>query len=226
MKKVLIAAVASSLITGAVIAATGIAGSGNTSTKTSPPPTMAQAFKDMQKKRDEHLANVAKRLDITPEKLKDAMTKVRKDELQSAVDSNRLTEAERDAILACMDNPLTCDRSNLPAFGGREFRHELRGKRPALRGKKPSQLRRKLRTQRSDFLAALAKELDIDVAKVRAAFRAEMPKMGPGPGVERGFHRGGHPGPGFGPPPGGPDGGGPGAPGSFEGPQGPPGQPA
>jgi hypothetical protein len=200
MKKVLIAAVASSLVTGAVIAATGIAGSSDNAKKTSPPPTMAQALKDMQKQRDEHLARVAKRLDISTEKLKDAIEKVGRADLDAAVDAGRLTPAERDAILACQANPLTCDRSNLPAFGGR-----------GVKGR--------------DFLAALAKELDIDAAKVRAAFRAERPRFhrgGPrgfGLGGRRGFH---------GPPPGGPGGpgGGPGAPGSFEAPAGAPGEPA
>ena len=65
MKKVLIAAVASALAMAAVVATTGIAGSGDTKKKTSPPPTMSQAFKDMQKQRDDVLARVAKRLDIS-----------------------------------------------------------------------------------------------------------------------------------------------------------------
>src|SRR5215216_3249131 len=103
MKKVLIAAVASSLVTAAVIAATGIAGSGDSKKKTSPPPTMAQALKDLEKQRDDHLARVAKRLDISTEKLKDAIEKVRKADLDEAVDAGRLTDAERDAILACKD---------------------------------------------------------------------------------------------------------------------------
>jgi hypothetical protein len=214
MKKVLIAAVASSLVTGAVIAATGIAGSGDTKKKTSPPPTMAQALKDMQKQRDDHLANVAKRLDISTEKLKDAIDKVRKADLDAAVTAGRLTDAERDAILACQDDPLKCDRSNLPAFGGRGFHHGPGGE--GRRGKG--------RANRQDFLAALAKELDISVARVRAAFQAERPKFrrgGPdgfGPGGRRGFH---------GPPPGGgPPAGGPGGPGSFEAPAIAPGEPA
>ena len=128
---------------------------------------MSQAFKDMQKQRDDHLARVAKRLDISTEKLKDALDKVVKADLDKAVDSGRLTSAQRDAILACQDAPLTCDRSNLPAFGGRG-----RGFHPGPRGEG--------RARGNDFLAALAKELGIDVAKVRAAFKAERPKFGRG----------------------------------------------
>ena len=222
MKKVLIAAVASALATAAVIAATGVAGSGDTKKKTSPPPTMSQAFKDMQKQRDDHLARVAKRLDISTEKLKDALDKVLKTNLDEAVDAGRLTAAQRSAILACKDAPLTCDRSNLPAFG--------RGFHPGMRGRGGA--------KGQDFLADLAKELDIDVAKVRAAFKAERPKFGRGmrggfgPGGPPGFRGGPGGGPG-GPPdfhggPGGgpPGGGGPGAPGSFQAPAGSPGEPA
>jgi energy-converting hydrogenase A subunit M len=223
MKKVLIAAVASALATVAVVAATGVAGSGDTTKKTSPPPTMSQAFKDMQKQRDDHLARVAKRLDISTEKLKDALDKVAKADLDKAVDSGRLTSAQRDAILACQDAPLTCDRSNLPAFGGRG-----RGFHPGPRGEG--------RARGNDFLAALAKELGIDVAKVRAAFKAERPKFGRGgrggfgPGGPPNF-RGGPGGPGgpggfHGGPGGPPGGGGPGAPGSFQAPAGAPGEPA
>src|SRR3954463_10941432 len=121
MKKVLIAAVASALATVGVVAATGIAGSGDTKKKTSPPPTMSQAFKDMQKQRDDVLARVAKRLDISPEKLKGALEKGGKAKLTEAAAAGGLRPAGRDAILACRGAPLTCDRSNLPAFGGRGF---------------------------------------------------------------------------------------------------------
>ena len=181
---------------------------------------MSQAFKDMQKQRDDHLARVAKRLDISTEKLQDALDKVIKTNLDEAVDAGRLTAAQRSAILACKDAPLTCDRSNLPAFG--------RGFHPGMRGRGGA--------KGEDFLADLAKELDIDVAKVRAAFKAERPKFGRGmrggfgPGGPHGF-RGGSGGPG-GPPgfrggPGGPPGGGgPGMPGSFQAPAGAPGEPA
>ena len=207
MKKVLIAAVASALVTAAVVAATGIAGSGDTKKKTSPPPTMSQAFKDMQKQRDDHLSRVAKRLDISTEKLKDALDQVLKTNLDEAVDAGRLTAAQRSAILACKDAPLTCDRSDLPAFG--------RGFHPGMRGRDGA--------KGQDFLADLAKELDIDVAKVRAAFRAERPKFGRGmrgggPGGPPDFHGG----PGGGPP----GGGGPGMPGSFQAPAGAPSEPA
>ena len=42
---------------------------------------------------------------------------MKKKHLDQAVKDNKLTEAQRDAILACDKAPLTCDRSNLPAYG-------------------------------------------------------------------------------------------------------------
>jgi hypothetical protein len=202
MKRILIAAVASSLATGAVIAATGIAQDDNDD-KTKPPPTMKQALADAEKQRDAHLARIAKRLDVSTEKLKDSIEKVRDAELDAAVDAGRLTDAQRDAIKACKDNPLTCDRSNLPAF-----RHEI--KRALRRGDPPrGELRREFGNRRSDFFEALAKELGKDADDVQRAFLAERPRFRRG---ERGFHRPG------GPPPGGPGGPGPGGPGFFGGP--------
>jgi hypothetical protein len=193
MKRILIAAVASSLATGAVIAATGIAQDDNDD-KTKPPPTMKQALADAEKQRDAGLARIAKRLDVSTEKLKESLEKVRAAELNAAVDAGRLTDAQRDAIKACKDNPLTCDRSNLPAF-----RHGIK------RARQRGDLRREFRNRREDFFEALAKELGKDADDVQRAFLAERPRFGR---RGRGFH-----GPG-GPPPGP---GGPGGPGGFGG---------
>jgi hypothetical protein len=200
MKRILIAAVLSSLATAAVIAATGIARDDNNSDR-KPPPTMKQALADAEKQRDAHLARIAKRLDVSTEKLKDSIDKVRDAQLDEAVDAGRLTDAQRDAIKACKDNPLTCDRSNLPA-PRLEIHRARRG--PDERG-----LRLRFRGEREDFFEDLAKELGKDADDVEAAFRAERPRFGRrlrGPG---------------GPPPGGPDGPGPGGPGFFGGPGGP-----
>jgi hypothetical protein len=231
MKRVLIAAVASSLVTGAVIAATGVAGSGDTKKKTSPPPTMAQALKDMEKQRDDHLARIAKRLDISADKLKNAMQKVDQDKLDAAVKAGRLTDAQRDAILACQDKPLTCDRSDLPALGGPGGFHRHGPGGPGGPGERGERGAKRNGDRPDDHLAALAKELGIDADKVEKAFRAERPKV-----MRRGMRTRGPGGPGgFGPPPGppgppggpgGPEGGGPGAPGSFSAPAPAPGEPA
>jgi hypothetical protein len=200
MRRILIAAVASSLATGAVIAATGIAQSGG-GDDNDPPQTMARALRQHQQERDARLGRIANRLDISAERLKTAIEKVRTDELNEAVQQGRLTDAQRDAILACKEDPLKCDRSNLPAP-----RFERHRARPPRNEQGMRQFRQRFRQrfgqQHQEFLADLARELGIDVSRVRAAFQAERPR---GP---RGGHMGGPPGP----PPGGP------APGAFGGP--------
>ena len=205
MRRILIAAVASSLLTGAVIAATGIAQSGDDDKK-SPPPTMAQALKQHEAKRDQHLAAVAKRLDVSGDDLEKAVEKARSAQLDQAVQDGRLTDAQRDAIEACKDAPLTCDRSNLPAPRMKRLR---KGDRPNF-----NTMRREMRTKRNAFFAALAKELGKETADVRRAFEAERPERGPG--GRGGPHGPGGPGVvmmGPGPGPGGPGPGGPGGPG-------------
>jgi hypothetical protein len=199
MRRILIAALASSLLTGAVIAATGIAGS-TKKAQSGPPPTMAQALKDHQAQRDQHLANVAKRLSVSPADLTAAIDKVRSAQLEQAVKDGKLTAAERDAILACKQAPLTCDRSNLPAFVHHgiergEPKGERRGHPPA--GRPP----REMSARRDAFFAALAKELGKNATDVRKAFEAERPAMdgprGPhGPGGPEGPGPEGPPGPG------------------------------
>jgi hypothetical protein len=200
MRRILIVAVASSLATGAVIAATGIAQSGG-GDDNRPPPTMAQALKQHQQQRDARLARIAGRLDISTDKLKGAIEKVRTNELDEAVRSGRLTDAQRDALLACKSDPLKCDRSNLPA--PRFFRREAPPPRDGQGQRR--EFRRHFRQHHQQFLNDLAKELGIDASKVRAAFEAERPR---GPRGRHGGPMGGPPGP----PPGGA------APGGFGGP--------
>src|SRR5688500_16479480 len=153
MRRILIVALASSLLTGAAIAATSIARSGDDD---SPPPTMAQALKQHETKRDQHLAAVAKRLDVSGADLEKAVENARSAQLDQAVKDGKLTDAQRDAIEACKDAPLTCDRSNLPAP---RMHRRGDGDRPSL-----SQLRRdmrgkrsEMRTRRNAFFAAVAK---------------------------------------------------------------------
>jgi hypothetical protein len=163
-----------------------------------PPPTLAEVHKRFEQRRQQAIERIAKRLDVSADRLTDAMDEVMRDQLDADVKANRLTDAERDAILACKSAPLTCDRSNLPAprFGRPHGSHD-------------------------DFFEALAKKLGKDADDVRAAFAAERPERhgwgGPGHGPDgpRGY---GHHGPGgFGGP--GPDGfGGPGPGPGFAGP--------
>ena len=121
---------------------------------------------------------------------------MKKKNLDQAVKDNKLTADQRDAILACDKAPLTCDRSNLPAFGfGGGFGHHGGpggpGFGPGKRGPGAAA---------DTYAKDLAAELGISEDKVVAALKAQRPKFDDhGPGG-RGHHGG--PGPGFGPPPG------------------------
>ncbi|MDX6669845.1 MAG: hypothetical protein QOI91_208, partial [Solirubrobacteraceae bacterium] len=196
MRRILIVAVASSLATGAAIAATGIAQSG--SSPSGPPPTMAQALKDRQSQRDQHTAAIAGRLKVSASDLQAAIDKARRAQLDQAVTDGKLTAAQRDAIVACKDAPLTCDRSNLPAFGPRGGHRGLRkgSTRAATRPPSRAAMQREMRAmdtqmtaRRNAFYAAVAKELNKTAAEVKAAFEAERPAGGPerhGPGGPHG----------------------------------------
>ena len=171
MRRVLIAAVASSLLTGAVIGAAAIAQSGGDDDK--PPPTMAEALKEHEAARDGHLAAVARRLDVPASDLEKAIESAREAQLDQAVRDGRLSDAQRDAIRACKDAPLTCDRSNLPAPRLHRRGLRMREGRPDLRA-----MRREMRARRNAFFAAVAKELGKETADVRRAFEAERPRAG------------------------------------------------
>ena len=143
MKRALAAAIAAALTTAAVLSASGIGATTSLKAKsrshhahragatgasgatgahgampTGPPPTMAQAFATMQKQRDAQQKKLADALGVSVEKLQSAMDTVAAKRLADDVKSNRLTQAQADAIKACKKAPLTCDRSNLPAYGG------------------------------------------------------------------------------------------------------------
>ena len=201
MKRALMAAVLSALVTAAALATIGFGASsksGSTgkssgsssksSTTSGPPPTMKEALADAEKRRAAQQATLAKSLGVTTEKLEAAQDAVKKKNLDAAVKANKLTAAQRDAILACDEAPLTCDRSNLPAFGfgGRGGFGHHHGLRFGLAG--------------SDYVKDLAAELGVSEDKVEDALEANRPERG----AFRGGHKGhgGKGGPGFGPPPG------------------------
>ena len=205
MKRALTAAVLSALVTAAVLATVGFgaatksgsskkSSSGTSQTATTPPPTMKEALAADEKTRAERHAKLAKSLDVTAEKLTTALDAVKKKNLDKAVTDNKLTTAQRDAIVACEKAPLTCDRSNLPAYGFRGG-HGGRGGHPGIGG-----------PGGTDFTKALAAEFGIAEDKVTAALKANRPthdghRDRGGDDDRRGGHggRGGH---GFGPPPG------------------------
>lgn len=205
MRRALTAAVLSALATGAVLATVGFGAANKSSsaksstgssksstTKTTPPPTMKEALADREKEKATRQAALAKSLGVSTDKLNSAMDAVKKKNLDQAVKDNKLTAAQRDAIEACEKAPLTCDRSNLPAYGF--GRHGGMGRHHGPLGGK-----------RGDFVKDLAAELGVSEDKVTEALKANRPKMGDRDGKFKGRggrHGHGGRGPGFGPPPG------------------------
>ena len=200
MKRSIIAAFTAAFAMTAVLATVGLAKSGTGSSKRSgqktqqsqqsgPPQTMAEALAAEKKERAARDAALAEKLGVSTSELTDAQKAIRKENLDKAVAENRLTEAQRDAIVACEPDPLTCDRSNLPAGprGGRGGPGHSGG--PGREGG-PQQ-----------FARQLAAKLNLDEAKVAAALKETMPRR---PNGERGQRDGQGPrgagGPG-GPPP-------------------------
>lgn len=182
MRRTVITAVVACLLGAATVGAVGTAATKKsskprqsttqtTTTPSGPPPTLKEQLAKREAARDAHLGKVADDLKVSLADLKAALEGVRDDELAAAVKDDRLTQAQADAIKACADAPLTCDRSNLPAFG---FRH---GPGPGMLGK---------RGDRDAFFAAVAKKLGKTTAEVKKAFQDNRPAGGPG------RFRGGH----------------------------------
>jgi hypothetical protein len=193
MKRALIAAVLSALATAAVLATIGFGAANKSSSGTSkksskgqssqtssgPPPTMKEALADAEKRRAAQQEKLAKALGVSVDKLQSALDSIKKEQLDEAVKDNKLTEAQRDAILACDKAPLTCDRSNLPAYGfGPGFGH-FGG--PGLKG---FHRFRGGPLAGSDFVKELASELGISEDKVTSALRSVRPAL-----PERGLRR-------------------------------------
>jgi len=160
-------------------------------TSSGPPPTLKEELAKRDAERDANLTKIADALNVSLADLKAALQGVRDDQLAADVTANRLTQAQADAIKACDAAPLTCDRSNLPAWGPRGGHR--RGDRDA-------------------FYEAVAKKLNKDAADVKKAFEANRPARGKGPGGPGGHRGPGHGGPGG--PPGGAGGAGGPAPGA------------
>ena len=176
MKRSIIAAFTAAFATTAVLATVGIAKTGSSSKRSGqkteqsqqsgPPKTMAEVFAAQKKERADREAALAEKLGVSTSELTDAMKELRKENLDKAVAENRLTEAQRDAIVACEPEPLTCDRSNLPA--GRPGGPGHAGA-PGKAGK-------------DQFAKDLAAKLNLDEAKVAAALKETAPRHGRGEG--------------------------------------------
>ena len=183
MKRSIIAAFTAAFAMTAVLATVGLAKSGSTGSKRSaqqngqaqqsgPPKTMAEVFAAEKKERADRQAALAGKLGVSSSDVADAFKAIKKESLDKAVADNRLTSAQRDAIEACEPDPLTCDRSNLPA-GPRGGRGGEVG-RPGPNGG-PQQLAKDL-----------AAKLNLDEAKVAAALKETMPKPPQGGRGKRG----------------------------------------
>jgi hypothetical protein len=185
MRRTVITAVVACLLGAATVGAVGTAatkkkGSSRQSqttqtstTPSTPPPTLKEEMAKRDAARDAQLGKVAADLNVSLSDLKAALDAVRDDRLAAEVKANRLTQAQADAIKACADAPLTCDRSNLPAFRG--FRgHHFGG---------PGQ-------DRDAFFAAVAQKLGKTTAEVKKAFQDNRPARGAG--MRRGHGPMGH----------------------------------
>ena len=197
MKRALVAAIAAALTTAAVLSASGLGATTSRKAKsrthhahragatgatgatgpwgakpTGPPPTMAQALATEQKQRDAQDQKLADALGVSVDKLHSAFDAVEAKHLADSVKNNQLTQAQADAIKACKKAPLTCDRSNMPAFGGHDGMGFGMGGPRGRRGGDGS------------GLTDLATELGVSVDKLKTALQANRPQ-GPrfgGPG--------------------------------------------
>jgi len=127
-----------------------------------PPVTMGAKLAQRQDRAAARQAELAQRLGVTADQLKNADGALLKRNLDIRVAAGRLTVAERSAILACRAAPLTCDRTNLPARGGKKA-----AARKAAKRKQHASKRIEKRA------AALAGQLDLDQPKVLAALKAQ-----------------------------------------------------
>ena len=95
----------------------GKTNSAQAQTQTGPPPTMSEMLAKRTAQKTAHQAALASELGVSAKQLSDAMDEVKSDKLDAAVAANKLTAAERTAIIACESAPLTCDRTDFPAGG-------------------------------------------------------------------------------------------------------------
>ena len=206
MKRALVAAMLSALATGAVLATVGFgadstattskkkSSTSSQTTQSGPPKTMKQVYDEMQTRRAAQEKKLADALGVSTAELKAAQEKLKKDKLDAEVKANRLTQAQADAIVACDADPLTCDRSNLPA-GGRGGRHGggHKGDSRHVRGRPRQGARHRDREGREGAAGHPSGAPDAGRHARRARRRPARPRRPSGPGGP-----GGPPGGGFG----------------------------
>ena len=125
---------------------------------TGPPPTLSEMLAKRTTEKTARQAALATELGVSAQQVSDALRAVKNDKLDAAVAANKLTSAERTAIVACESAPLTCDRTNFPAggpggLGGRGHRGGPEGGPVAM----ATALAAKLNLPESQVLAALQK---------------------------------------------------------------------
>lgn len=187
MKRALVAAVAAALTTAAVLSASGIGATTGKSKsqakragatgatgwkgarKSGPPPTMAEVQAQMEKQQAAMDKKLADKLGVSVEKLQDARNAVFEKQLAAAVKANQLTQKQADAIKACKKAPLTCDRSDLPAFGGMGHGGMGMGGGMGRGGFGP------MKGAKGSGLSDLASELGVSTDKLKSALQAVRP---------------------------------------------------
>ena len=160
----------------------GKTNSAQAQTQTGPPPTMSEMLAKRTAEKTAHQAALAAELDVSAKQLSDAMDSVKSDKLDAAVAANKLTAAQRTAIIACEGAELTCDRSNLPAGGpGGPGKRGHRGGPNGGPEAMASALAAKLNLPEATVLAALKK-----TRPARPAGEQNGPRGQHGPGGQRG----------------------------------------
>jgi hypothetical protein len=145
---------------------------------------------DEQKAEQAVLADAAKRLNVTPDKLRDALAAAQDAQLDQAVKDKLLTQEQADAIKAkrkASGSVLGLGPRGGPHLfrGGKVFRHELRGPKDGIVedlakavGLSTDKLFEQLRDGKSiaDVAKAQGKSLDSVRASVKAAAKARLDK--------------------------------------------------
>lgn len=141
---------------------------------------------DREKAAQDVLADAADRLDVTPEKLRDALTAAQDAQLDRAVRDGDLTQKQADAMKAARKRsgrvlgPLAGRRLHKrfapgpggPGHAGMRLRRGLLGDIAKALGTTPDKLMRSLREGTS--LAQIAKDNGTSVAEVRAAVKSAV----------------------------------------------------